>query len=81
MHDKTPPDIHAHKVPGLPRLYDARALAQALGVSVSTIRVWTRDGQIPCVRLTGGTIRYEADALIKAFVDRRQDGKGGQHVR
>jgi excisionase family DNA binding protein len=46
------------------RLLTAQELAEALGVSISTVRRMTRDGQIPVVRLRGA-VRYDLVAVVR----------------
>ena len=46
------------------RLLTATELADALGVSLSTVRRMTRDGQIPVVRLRGA-VRYDLEAVVR----------------
>ena len=47
------------------RLLTAHELADAVGVSLSTVRRMTRDGQIPVVRLRGA-IRYDLASVVRA---------------
>ena len=49
----------------LPRLMTRRQVARLLGVDISTLSRWEKDGcGPPCIRLEGQTIRYDlADAL------------------
>jgi excisionase family DNA binding protein len=44
-------------------LLTAREVAGLLGVSAETVLRWTRAGKLPAIRLPGGAIRYERDAL------------------
>jgi excisionase family DNA binding protein len=47
-------------------LLDAHEVAQRLGVSVHAVRVWTRRGRLPAVRL-GRVVRYDprsVDAVL-----------------
>ena len=51
---------------------DAAAAAVFLGVSVPTIRVWTRTGVIGHLRF-GGTVRYTIEQLLNPIkVERKQ---------
>lgn len=53
------------------RLLTAGELADALSVSVGTVRRMTRDGQIPAIRVRS-LVRYDLDAVLAAV--------GGVHV-
>lgn len=44
-------------------LIDRKSAASALAVSERTIRRWTDDGKLPCVRLSPQTIRYKVDDI------------------
>jgi len=55
---------------------DAAAAAVFLGVSVPTIRVWTRTGVIGHLRF-GGTVRYTIEQLLNPIkVERSQPARG-----
>jgi len=41
-----------------PLLITADALASLLSVSVRTIRAWQKEGRIPFVKLSRGTVRF-----------------------
>jgi excisionase family DNA binding protein len=45
------------------RLLTARAVAELLGVSTETILRWSRRGELPSIRLPGGAIRFQSEAL------------------
>lgn len=47
-------------------LLTAKELADALAVSVPTIRRMTRDGQIPCIRVRS-LVRYHLEAVLLAL--------------
>ena len=51
-------------------LLTARAVAQLLGVGVSTLYEWQRKGLIPYVRLPGHGIRFRASDL-EAWIESR----------
>ena len=44
-------------------LLTARHVADLLGVSAETVLRWTRRGELPAIRLPGGAIRYQKDAI------------------
>ena len=51
-----------------PLLYTPKQVAGLLQVSLTTIRRWTADGQLPCLKIGGG-IRYRPRD-VRAFIDR-----------
>jgi len=51
-------------------LVTARAVAELLGVSTETVLRWTRRGELPALRLPGGSIRYRPDE-IEEWLDQR----------
>lgn len=51
-------------------LLTARAVAELLDVSPATILRWTRNGELPAIRLPSGQIRYRQDALDAWLGDR-----------
>jgi excisionase family DNA binding protein len=56
-------------------LLTARAVAELLGVSAETVLRWTRRGELPAVRLPGGAIRYDPDALDLWLAERATRGR------
>jgi excisionase family DNA binding protein len=48
-------------------LVTARELAKRLRVSPETVRMWTRRGLIPVLRLSPKVIRYNAEAVVAAL--------------
>lgn len=46
-----------------PPMLTARDVADRLAVSTETILRWTRNGDLPAVKLPGGAIRFDADQL------------------
>ena len=50
------------------RLLTARELGDLLGVSAETVLRWTRRGELPAIKLPGGAIRYQPEAL-EAWLD------------
>lgn len=45
------------------RMITARVVAELLGVSPATILRWTRQGDLPAIRLPSGALRYDSDTL------------------
>ena len=45
-------------------LLTAEELADRLRVRPDTIKVWTRAGRIPCVRITPKVVRYDVEAVL-----------------
>jgi excisionase family DNA binding protein len=64
-------------VPEQPRLVTARFLAALLQVSARTILEWFRDGRIPGVKASRGTVRFDLAEVLAALkaapATRRQD--------
>jgi len=58
------------------RLLTSTELADALGVSLSTVRRMTRDGQIPCVRVRS-LVRYHFEAVL-VVIGRGQSSSSNQ---
>lgn len=62
-------------------LVTTRDLASHLGVSTATIRIWTRAGRIPCLRIGQKTLRFDPSAVIAALRAARpldpRDSTGG----
>ncbi len=46
------------------RLLTARAVAEHLDVSTSTVLRWTRQGKLPGLRLPSGAMRYRESDLL-----------------
>lgn len=49
---------------GATRLITTSELASCLGVTSDTIRKWTREGRIPCLRVGQKTLRFDVDAVM-----------------
>ena len=49
-------------------LLTAEEVASRLRMQPTTIRQWSRTGQIPRVRLSPKIIRYRLDAVVKALI-------------
>ena len=45
-------------------LLTAEELAERLRVKPDTVRIWTRAGRIPCVRITPKVVRYDVAAVL-----------------
>jgi len=56
-----------HDDGGATRLITTSELASRLGVTSDTIRKWTREGRIPCLRVGQKTLRFDADAVMAAL--------------
>jgi excisionase family DNA binding protein len=55
-------------------LLTARDVAERLGVSPATVLRWTRQGELPAIKLPGGTLRYTDDALANWLKARQTRG-------
>jgi excisionase family DNA binding protein len=53
-----------------PQLIKAEKLASILSVSVRTIRAWQKEGRIPFVRLSPGTVRFSVPSVMEALEQR-----------
>lgn len=58
-------------------MFTARDVAELLCVSAETILRWTRNGDLPAVRLPGGAIRYRPDEL-EAWLEARSTDAAGR---
>ena len=62
-------------------LITADELGKRLRVQPATIRLWTREGIVPAVRITGKVIRYDALEVVAALRQRASqanDARGHQ---
>lgn len=57
-----------------PRWLDLSAAANYLGVHFTTLRRWTNEGAVPCIRTPGGRRRYRL-AELTAFLSSIQQGE------
>ncbi len=48
-------------------LVDSNAVAKRFGAAVGTVTKWVRDGVIPCVRPSRRIVRFDMDAVERAF--------------
>ena len=64
------------------RFLTAEELAGRLRLRPETIRLWTREGIIPAIHITGKVIRYDPVEVDRALRDRSENyrRKGGRHV-
>ena len=58
------------------RLLTARAVADMLDVSPATVLRWTRQGDLPALRLPSGQVRYHPDELDAWCAERATPGRG-----
>lgn len=49
------------------RLITTSELAERLGVTSDTIRKWTREGRIPCLRVGQKTLRFDLAVVLDAL--------------
>jgi excisionase family DNA binding protein len=59
------------------RLLTAREVAELLGVSTETILRWVRRGELTAIRLPGGALRFQSDALDAWMIERATPRLGG----
>jgi excisionase family DNA binding protein len=60
------------------RLLTARAVAELLDVSAETVLRWTRRGDLPAIKLPGGSIRYASDTLERWLAQRSIEADTGR---
>jgi excisionase family DNA binding protein len=58
------------------RLLTARAVAEKLEVTPATVLRWTRNGDLPAVRLPGGALRY-SELKLGAWLEERATSRKG----
>jgi excisionase family DNA binding protein len=58
------------------QLLTARSVADMLGVSAETVLRWTRRGELSAIRLPGGAIRYQEDAIGRWLAERATPVRG-----
>lgn len=58
------------------RLLTARHVAELLDVSPATVLRWTRNGDLPAIRLPSGQIRYRQDELDAWMAERATPNRG-----
>jgi excisionase family DNA binding protein len=51
-------------------LLTARRVAEILDVAPATVLAWVRRGELPSIKLPGGAIRFDADALDEWLASR-----------
>ena len=57
-------------------LITAAEIGERLRVRPATVRLWTQDGIIPAVRITGKVIRYDVIEVITALRQRSKQKVG-----
>lgn len=66
-------------VPEMGRLLTAQEVADWLNCELQTVRKWTSQGRIPCVKLSRRAVRF-SEAAIKEWIQSKTaegNGKGG----
>lgn len=59
------------------QLLTADEVAERLRLRPETVKLWTREGLIPAIRITGKVIRYDfaqVEAALKRRSDQRKQG-------
>lgn len=59
------------------RLLTCEEVAKLLSLKDLTVRRWTKEGKIPCVRIGGRAVRYRPSDLEKWIQDNSAGGEGG----
>jgi excisionase family DNA binding protein len=62
----------------LPRLLDAKEVAELLGISRNRLYELGRRGMIPTVRISRGQVRYREDELLR-WIERSTTPNGAGH--
>jgi len=60
----------------LKKLFDQREIAKLLGISESRVRRWERQGLVPGLKKTGGTLWFDFQALVAFRTVRQLRGQG-----
>ena len=55
------------------KLRNAKELSELLGIAPRTLRLWTREGIVPAIKIRSNVIRYDLDAVLDAL-KKRQGG-------
>jgi len=55
-------------------LVTAEEIAESVRVAPDTVKLWTREGLIPAVRINSRTIRYDPADVFAALKKRSQEG-------
>ena len=58
------------------RLLTARAVSELLDVTPATVLRWTRNDELPAIKLPSGQIRYRSDKLDAWLEERATPGRG-----
>lgn len=54
-----------------PVLADCETIANLLAISQKTVRKWTREGKLPCVRLSRRAVRWPVEDVLKVVAEHR----------
>ena len=54
-----------------PKLISAASLADLLDVSSRTIRAWQKEGRLPYIKISPGTVRYDVAEVMAALEERK----------
>lgn len=58
------------------RLLTARVVSELLDVAPATVLRWTRNGDLPAIRLPSGQVRYRSDELDAWMLERATPRRG-----
>jgi excisionase family DNA binding protein len=57
-------------------LFDAKGIAVLLGVSLPTVRKWTKEGELPAIRFNcGRSVRYDWPSVREHLLRKQQVGQ------
>jgi excisionase family DNA binding protein len=57
-------------------LLDYQAVSEWLGIKPQTLRRWVSEGHIPCIKLSGRCVRFDA-VQIEHFIEKHSKHVGG----
>lgn len=53
------------------QLLSEKSLAEILDVSPRTLRTWRKEGRLPYIRISRGTVRYDLAEVMEALDERK----------
>lgn len=59
------------------QILSEKRLAGILDVSTRTLRTWRKEGRLPYIRISRGTVRYDLDEVMAALEERKVNPRKG----